>query len=103
MIVVDADNGRIIATLPIGTGSDGAAFDPKRKLALSANGEGTISVIQEKDADHFIALPEVPTLRCARTFAIDPATGRLFLPAADVAKIEPPTTPGGRPHVTYVP
>jgi hypothetical protein len=50
-----------------------------------------------------VALPDVTTARSARTIAIDPATGRLFLPAADVAKVEPPSTPGGRPHVTYVP
>jgi YVTN family beta-propeller protein len=103
MVVMDADSGKIVAQLPIGTGSDGAAFDPKRKLALSSNGEGTISVIEEKDADHFVALPDVPTLRSARTIAIDPATGRLFLPAADISKIEPPTKPGGRPHITFVP
>jgi len=103
MTVVDADKGTIVATLPIGIGSDGAAFDPRRKLAISSNGEGTLSVIQEKDADHFVALPDVPTQRGARTIAIDPATGRLFLPTADVAKIDPPTEAGGRPHVTYVP
>lgn len=103
MVVMDADNGRIIAQLPIGTGSDGAAFDPKHRLALSSNGEGTISVIQEEDANHFVALPDVATQRSARTIAIDPATGRLFLPAADIAKIDPPTTPGGRPHITFVP
>jgi len=45
----------------------------------------------------------VATQRSARTIAIDPATGRLFLPAADIAKIDPPTTPGGRPHITFVP
>jgi YVTN family beta-propeller protein len=103
MVVMDADSGRIVAQLPIGTGSDGAAFDPKRKLALSSNGEGTISVIQEQDASHFVALSDVATQRSARTIAIDPATGRLFLPAADIAKIDPPTTPGGRPHITFVP
>jgi YVTN family beta-propeller protein len=103
MTVVDADKGTVVATLPIGQGSDGAAFDPKRKLAISSNGEGTLSIIQEKDADHFVALPDVPTLRGARTNAIDPATGRLFLPAADIQKIDPPTEKGGRPHVTFAP
>ena len=103
MMIVDADSGKIVATLPIGMGSDGATFDAKRKLAISSNGEGTLSVVQEKDANHFVALPDVPTQRGARTIDIDPATGRLFLPAADVAKIDPPTEAGGRPHVTYVP
>jgi YVTN family beta-propeller protein len=103
MVAVDADTGRNVATLPIGMGSDGAAFDGKRKLALSSNGEGTISVIREIDADHYVALPAVATQRGARTIAIDPATGRLYLPAADIAHIDPPATPGGRPHITYVP
>ncbi len=103
MTILDADNGRIVATEPIGSGSDGAAFDPARKLALSSNGEGTLSVIHEIDADHFAALDPVPTARGARTIAIDPGTGQLFLPAADIAKVDPPSTPGGRPHVTYAP
>jgi YVTN family beta-propeller protein len=103
MVILDADTGRIVATMPIGTGSDGAAFDPVRKLAYSSNGEGTLSVIHEIDPDHFVALDPVPTAKSARTIAIDPRTGRVFLPAADIAKIDPPSTPGGRPHVTFVP
>jgi len=103
MIVVDADNGTNIATLPIGGGSDGAAFDPVRKRAFSSNGEGTITIVQEKGANDFAVLATVPTMQSARTIAIDPGTGRLFLPAADIAKIDPPAAPGGRPHVTYVP
>jgi YVTN family beta-propeller protein len=103
MIVVDADKGTNLASLPIGASSDGAAFDPKRKLALSANGDGTLSVVKEVDANHFVKLGDVATAPSARTIAIDPATGRVFLPAATIAKTEPPTTPGGRPHVTYAP
>ena len=103
MIVVDADNGANLATLPIGSGSDGAAFDPVRKRVFSSNGEGTITVVQEKSANDFVVLATVTTIQSARTIAIDPATGRLFLPAADIAKIDPPATPGGRPHITYVP
>jgi hypothetical protein len=103
MAILDADSGRIVATLPIGAGSDGAAFDPMRKLAYSSNGEGTLSVIQEIDAEHFAALDPVPTVISARTIAIDPRTGRIFLPAADVANVAPPATPGGRSHLTFMP
>ena len=103
MVVVDADNGRDIATLPIGSGSDGAAFDPVRNLVISSNREGTLSVIHERDADHFEVLATVPTTPSARTIAIDPKTGRLFLPAADIVKTDPPSSPGGRPHVTFLP
>ncbi len=103
MVVMDADTGRNLAVLPIGSYSDGAAFDPVRKLAFSSNGEGTLSVIKEEDADTFVALPPVQTVPSARTMDIDPKTGRIFLAAADIAKIDPPAAPGGRPHVTYVP
>jgi YVTN family beta-propeller protein len=103
MPILDADNGRVVATEVIGSGSDGAGFDPVRKLAFSSNGEGTISVIREIDADHFVALDPVATARSARTMAVDQRTGRLFLPAADIAKIDPPATPGSRPRVTYAP
>lgn len=102
LVVVDADSGANVATLPIGSGSDGAAFDPIRKMIFSSNGDGTLSVIREKDAQTFISAATIKTARGARTMAIDPKTGRLFLVAADIAKIDPPITPGGRPHVTYV-
>jgi YVTN family beta-propeller protein len=103
MVVVDADKGTNVATIPIGSYTDFAAFDPVRKLAFSSNGDGTLSVIQEKDANTFVALPPIKTAVSARTMAIDPKSGRLFLAAADVAKIDPPATPGGRPHVQFVP
>ena len=102
MVVVDADNGKIVATLPIGQGSDGAAFDAERKLALSSNADGTLTVVKEKSADDFAVIGHVATLKSARTIAIDEKTGRVFLPAADIAKIEPPATEGGRPRVTFV-
>ena len=79
MVVVDADSGKQIASLPIGEGTDFAVFDPARKWALSSNRDGTMSVIAEKDANTFVALPPVKTAYGARTMAIDPQTGRLFL------------------------
>lgn len=103
MKVVDADNGRIVATLPIGMGNDGAAFDPVRKLALSSNGDGTLTVVKEKSASDYAIVATVVTQRSARTIAMDEKTGRIFLPAAEVAQIDPPATPGGRPHLTFKP
>ncbi len=102
LVVVDADTGANIAALRIGSGSDGAAFDPVRKLIFSSNGEGTLSVIRERDAQTFVAADAIQTAPGARTMAIDPETGRLFLVTADVAKVDPPATPGGRPRITYV-
>lgn len=103
LVALDADNGDNIASVPIGSFSDGAAFDPVRKLIFSSNGDGTLSVIREKDAQTFIPAGKIKTVPGARTMAIDPKTGRLFLVGADIAKIDSPSKPGGRPHVTYVP
>jgi len=103
MVILNTDTGAIVATVPIGAGTDAAAFDPARKLAFSSNGDGTLSVIREKDANTFVALAPIKTAISARTMTIDPKTGRLFLAAADIAKIDPPAAPGGRPHVEFVP
>lgn len=103
LVVVDAETGANIATLPIGSGSDGAAFDPVRKRIFSSNGDGSVSVIEERDAQSFVPADPIKTMPSARTMAIDPATGRLFLVAAEIAKTDPPATPGGRPRVTFAP
>ena len=84
MVVVDADSGKQIAELPIGSRTDGAAFDPGTKRAFSSNGDGTLTVIGEKTPDSFVSLGSVPTMRGARTMTLDPKTGRLYLIAADL-------------------
>lgn len=96
LIVVDADSGRQVASLPIGRGTDAAAFDPKRKLIFSSNGlDGTLSVILEKDAETFLPVATIKTAVSGRTMSIDPDTGRLYIAAADT---DPSPTPGGRPR-----
>jgi YVTN family beta-propeller protein len=103
LVEVDANKGTNIATATIGGFNDGAAFDAKRKLVLSSNGEGTVTVLHEATATTLVPAGDVRTVPSARTIAIDPETGRLFLPAADIAKFEPATTPGGRMHITFAP
>ena len=103
LVEVDADKGTNLATATIGGFNDGAAFDATRKLVLSSNGDGTVTVLQEKGESALVPMGDVTTVRSARTIAIDPESGRLFLPAADIAKIDPPATPGGRMHITFAP
>ena len=85
MVVMNADNGVVMATLPIGEGTDFASFDPQSGLAYSSNRDGTISVIAEMSPDKFVSLPSIPTQIGARTMAIDPNTGRIYLVAADMS------------------
>ncbi|GAB4091470.1 hypothetical protein GCM10028786_03960 [Flaviaesturariibacter terrae] len=97
LVVLDAGTGRIVASLPIGAGCDGVVFWPKRRLVITSNGQsGTLSVIREVSADKFVSVATVPTQRSARTIALDPATGTIFLPAADFEK---PAAANERPHM----
>jgi YVTN family beta-propeller protein len=83
LTVVNSDSGAVVATLPIGSGTDAAAFDPKRALIFSSNGkDGTLSIIQERDPQTFVALETVKTTVSARTMSLDPETGRLYIAAA---------------------
>ena len=84
LAVVNTDTGATVATLPIGRGTDGAAFDPTRRLIFSSNGmDGTLSVIREVDANTFVPAGTIKTALSARTMSVDPVSGRLFLAAAD--------------------
>ncbi|HZZ69458.1 MAG TPA: hypothetical protein VFE18_14900, partial [Phenylobacterium sp.] len=95
MTVVNADTGRVVATAPIGKGTDAAAYDPKRGLAFSSNGfDGTLSVIRQSGPDSYALAATIPTALSARTMSIDPETGRLYIAALDT---DPPAAPGGRP------
>ena len=83
LVVMDATNGKIIDKLPIGNGTDGAAFDPATKLVFTSNGEGTVTVVKEVSANEFKVIDNVPTKKGARTICIDVSTHKLYLPTAD--------------------
>lgn len=95
MIVMNAENGQVLASLPTGQGCDGTDFDPGRKFAFSSNGEGTLTIIKEVDPDHFKVVANVPTRKGARTSTVDPVNHRVFLPTAEF-KPQPAPTPGQR-------
>jgi DNA-binding beta-propeller fold protein YncE len=95
LAVMNAESGAVVLTLPIGDNCDGVAFDSKNKIIYTSNGEGTITVVKEQDADKFLVLGNYPTKRGARTITIDPKTGTLFLPTADFDPAK--TGQNGRP------
>ena len=93
LVVVDADRGTVLGTLPIGAGVDAVTFDPATREVLSANGDGTLTVAAPDAAGRYQAAATVPTALGARTLAFDPETRRIFLVTADFA---PP--PAGQPQ-----
>lgn len=93
-VVVNAETGKVVATLPTGKGADGVVFDPNNMLAfVPAGQDGTLSVVRIENGKASI-VEKVKTQVSARTIAIDPRSGRLYLPAADHG---PSPAGGGRP------
>lgn len=87
MIVLDAENGKVLADVPVGAGVDGVAFDARLGVALSANGrDGTATVVGQDASGKFAALQTVPTAKGARTIAADPAKHRFYLPFSQQVK-----------------
>jgi DNA-binding beta-propeller fold protein YncE len=103
MLVVNADGGSVVATLPIGARVDGTAFDPATQLAFSSNGEGTMTVIAEETPDRYRVVGNVPTERGARTVALDPRTHRVFTATAQLTPPEPATETNPHPRPGIVP
>lgn len=98
MVVIDALSGKVIATLPTGDGTDGAAFDPVLKRAYSSNGEGTMTVVQEVSPDEYKVLENVATQQGARTIAIDTKTHHLFMTTAEYGPVPEKTPENPRPR-----
>jgi YVTN family beta-propeller protein len=91
--VVDANSGAVITTVPIGRGTDDAAFDPQRQLIFSSNGlDGTVSVIKQESPTRYRNVGEIVTALTGRTMAIDPDSGRLYVAAASAKPAMPAAT-----------
>ncbi|MFL5404006.1 MAG: YncE family protein [Gemmatimonadales bacterium] len=103
MVVSDAGRGRAIATVPIGSGVDGDAFDPATGMAFASNGEGTLSVIYQDAPGQYRALSTVPTQRGARTMALDPRTHRIYTVTAELGETPAPTAAQPHPRPALVP
>jgi DNA-binding beta-propeller fold protein YncE len=87
--VVDADNGKVVASPAIGEGCDGTRFDADRGLAFASAGDGTITVIKEDGGDKFSVAQTVSTQKGARTMAVDEKTHQLFTVTANVTGTRP--------------
>jgi YVTN family beta-propeller protein len=103
MAVTDAVSGKQAALVPIGEHPDAAAFDEKRGLVFSSNGEGTLSVVHEDSADGYTVIQTLSTQRGARTMALDPASGKVYLVTADFGPAPPATAEQPHPRPALLP
>ena len=96
MVILDANTGKVITTLPIGDMVDGVSFDPVKKRAYSSNGDGTMTVVQEENENSFKVITTVKTQKGARTITLDKNTGKIYLPTAEYG--EAPAATKENPH-----
>ncbi len=95
MAMSDAVAGKVVASVPIGSGVDACRYDAGTGLAFASTGDGHITVIREESPTSFKVVQTVNTEEGARTMALDPQTHRLF---TVTAKFGPPApaAPGQR-------
>ncbi len=98
MAVSDYQGGKVVATLPIGTGVDGAGFDPASGNAFASNADGTLTVIHEETPDQYRVIQTLQTPQGARNMGLDPTNHRVYVVSAKFgpapAKGRPPVLPG---------
>jgi DNA-binding beta-propeller fold protein YncE len=103
MMVLDSEKGTVIAQVPIGKRVDGVVFDPELKMAISSNGEGTMTVVKEISPNEFKVVETVKTEVGARTIALDAKTHHVFVSTAQYGETPAATTENPNPRPKVVP
>ena len=102
MAVSDIAAGKVVATLPIGAGTDGAAFDPSTHDAFASNADGTLTVIHQDSPDAYHVVQNIQTAPGGRNMGLDPVTHRMFVVSAKMGPTPAESTaanPRRRPQV----
>ena len=90
-VILNADDGKVITTLPIGAHCDGAVFNPATQETFTSQRDGTLTVIKQTKPGTFEVVQTVQTKAGAKTCALDSKTNQIFLITAD--RLPPPPTP----------
>jgi DNA-binding beta-propeller fold protein YncE len=101
MIILSATDGHILTDLPIGSGSDGATFNPATMEAFSSQGDGTLTVVKENSPTEFVVEQTVPTPARAKVLTLDTKTGNILTITAEYGPVPAappaPATPAPAP------
>jgi len=95
MAVSDYQAGKVVSTVPIGSGVDGAGFDPASDDAFASNGDGTLTVIHRDGPDQYRVAATLQTAPGSRNMGLDLTNHRIFVVSAKFAPV-PPDAPGNR-------
>ena len=97
-VIVNADTGKVITTLPTGEGVDTAGFDPTTMEAFSAQGDGTLTIIKERSPTDFVVEQNVKTMSGGKTLAMDTKLHHAIIIAAEFGPAPSPPPEGRRPR-----
>jgi hypothetical protein len=103
LVIMSADDGKVIQSFPITDGADAAVFDPRRSLVLVSTRDGWVHIFHEDSPDHFSVAGKVKTEYGAKTMAYDPARGHIFVVTAQFRKTPKPTKQDPKPRPTPIP
>ncbi len=103
LAVVDSDTGKVVSTPEIGEDPDGDAFDAANGLVFSSSVKGTISILHEDAPDTYSLVQTVVTAPGARTIALDPKSGRVFVATGKFGAAPAPTAENPHPRPVSVP
>ncbi len=81
-IVLDSNDGHVVASLTTGPGDDVLAYDPDHELIFVANGGGygSLTIVQQDaNTDSYAVVQNLPTMEHARTVAVDSSSGEVYL------------------------
>jgi DNA-binding beta-propeller fold protein YncE len=92
MAISDYRSGRVVTTLPIGSGVDGAGFDRESGNAFASSADGTLTIIHQDSPDHYRVIQTLETPKGSRNMGLDTSNHRLYLASGKFG----PTPPGGR-------
>jgi YVTN family beta-propeller protein len=101
LVILDADNGKVIQSFPISAGADANVFEPETGLIFVSTREGNVHIFHEDTPDKFSEVETVKTEYGAKTMALDSKTHNLYLTTADFGP--PPAPTAERPHPNRAP
>src|SRR5437764_34693 len=93
-VVLSAEDGKILTTLPIGKGTDGGGFNPSTMEAFSSQGDGTLTIIKENSPTSFEVEQTVQTKSRAKTCTLDTKNDQIVVITTEPAPAAASTTPG---------
>jgi len=83
LAVTDIKSGKVVATLPIGSGVDAVVYDEGNGMVMASNGDGTASIFKQESADKYTLVQTLQTTNRAKTMALDSKTHKIYFSAYD--------------------